>query len=48
VPSEDGFTIAFASAAIAALVGAGFAVLITPPGWRRRERLRVATSEAAE
>jgi MFS family permease len=48
VPSEDGFTIAFASAAIAALVGAGFAVLITPPGWRRRERLRVATSEVAE
>jgi EmrB/QacA subfamily drug resistance transporter len=48
VPSEDGFTIAFAIAAIAALVGAGFAVLITPPGSRRRERLRVATSEAAE
>jgi EmrB/QacA subfamily drug resistance transporter len=48
VPSVDGFTIAFALAAVAALVGAGCAVLITPPGSRRRERLVVAASEAAE
>jgi EmrB/QacA subfamily drug resistance transporter len=48
VPSVDGFTLAFAVAAVVALVGAGFAVLITPPGARRRERLAVATSEAAE
>jgi EmrB/QacA subfamily drug resistance transporter len=48
VPSVDGFTIAFALSAVVALVGAGFAVLITPPRARRRERLVVATSEAAE
>jgi MFS family permease len=48
VPSVDGFTIAFAIAAVVALFGAGFAVLITPPRTRLRERFRVATSEAAE
>ncbi len=48
VPSVDGFTIAFAIAAVVALVGAGVAVFITPPRLRRRERLVVATSEAAD
>jgi MFS family permease len=48
VPSVDGFTIAFAIAAVVALVGAAVAVFITPPGARRREPLLVATSEAAD
>jgi EmrB/QacA subfamily drug resistance transporter len=44
VPSVDGFEIAFATSAIAALIGAGFAVLVTPPRRRRRrERLVPAT-----
>jgi MFS family permease len=47
VPSVDGYTIAFTLAAIVALVGAAVAVFITPP-LRRRERLTVATSEAAD
>jgi hypothetical protein len=48
VPSVDGFTIAFAIAAVVALIGAVVAVFITPPGARRRERLLVATTEAAD
>jgi MFS family permease len=48
VPSVDGFKIAFAIAAVAALIGAGIAVFITPPRLRRRERLIAATSEAAD
>jgi hypothetical protein len=47
VPSVDGYTTAFTLAAIVALVGAAVAVFITPP-LRRRERLTVATSEAAD
>jgi EmrB/QacA subfamily drug resistance transporter len=39
-PSVVGFEIAFAISAVAALVGAGVAVLVTPPRLRRRERLR--------
>jgi len=46
VPSVDGFEIAFAISALAALVGAGFAILVTPPRRRRRERLVAA--EAAD
>jgi EmrB/QacA subfamily drug resistance transporter len=48
VPSARGFTIAFAVAAVAALVGAVFAFLITPTRARGQQRLAVATSEAAE
>jgi MFS family permease len=48
VPSVDGFTIAFAIAAVVALIGAVVAVFITPPRARRRERLLVATTEAAD
>ena len=48
VPSVDGFTIAFGIAAVVALIGAGVAVFITPPRMRRRERLVVATTEAAD
>ena len=47
VPSVVGFEIAFAISAVAALVGATFAVLVTPPRLRRRERLVVA-GELAE
>jgi EmrB/QacA subfamily drug resistance transporter len=46
VPSVDGFEIAFAISAIAALVGAGFALLVTPR--RRRQRERLVAAEAAE
>ncbi len=48
VPSVDGFKIAFGIAAVVALIGAGVAVFITPPRVRRRERLVVATTEAAD
>ncbi len=48
VPSVDGFTIAFAISAVVALIGAAVAVFITPPRARRRERLVVATSKAAD
>jgi EmrB/QacA subfamily drug resistance transporter len=48
VPSVDGFTIAFGVAAVVALIGASVAVFITPPRARRRARLVVAASEAAE
>jgi EmrB/QacA subfamily drug resistance transporter len=48
VPSVQGFTAAFEVAAVAALVGAGFAILITPPRARRQRRLAVATSEAVK
>jgi EmrB/QacA subfamily drug resistance transporter len=41
-PSVVGFEIAFAISAMAALVGAGVAVLVTPPRLRKRERLRAA------
>jgi EmrB/QacA subfamily drug resistance transporter len=47
VPSVDGFTIAFAISAVTALIGAGIAVLITPPRLRRRERLVAATSQVS-
>jgi EmrB/QacA subfamily drug resistance transporter len=46
VPSVDGFEIAFAISAVAALVGAGFALLVTPR--RRRQRERLVAAEAAE
>jgi MFS family permease len=48
VPSVVGFEIAFGASAVAALVGAGVAVFVTPPRLRRRERLVVATTEVAE
>jgi MFS family permease len=48
VPSVDGFTIAFAIAAVVALLGALVAVFITPPRRRRREQFVVATSEASD
>ena len=48
VPSVVGFETAFAISAVAALVGAGVAVFVTPPRLRRRERLVVATPETAE
>lgn len=41
-PSVVGFEIAFAISAVAALVGAGVAVLVTPPRLRKRERLQAA------
>jgi EmrB/QacA subfamily drug resistance transporter len=41
-PSVVGFETAFAISAVAALVGAGVAVLVTPPRLRKRERLRAA------
>ena len=47
VPSVVGFEIAFGIGAAAALVGAMFAVFVTPPRVRRRERLVVA-GELAE
>ena len=42
VPSVTGFTVAFAVSAVAATIGAGVAVFVTPPRLRRRERLVVA------
>jgi EmrB/QacA subfamily drug resistance transporter len=48
VPSVVGFEIAFGSCAIAALVGAGVAVFVTPPRLRRRAGLVVATTEATD
>jgi EmrB/QacA subfamily drug resistance transporter len=48
VPSVTGFKVAFAISAVAALVGAGVAVFVTPPRRRRRERLVVATTEATD
>ena len=48
VPAETGFSIAFGISAVAALLGAGVAVLVTPPRLRRRERLVVAAREAVE
>jgi MFS family permease len=48
VPALTGFTVAFGISAIAALVGAGVAVFVTPPRLRRRERLVVATTEVAD
>jgi EmrB/QacA subfamily drug resistance transporter len=42
VPSVVGFEIAFAISAVAALVGAGVAVLVTPPRLRKRARLQAA------
>jgi hypothetical protein len=41
LPSVTGFKIAFTASAIAALVGAGVAVFVTPPRARRRARLAV-------
>jgi EmrB/QacA subfamily drug resistance transporter len=41
-PSVVGFEIAFGISAVAALVGAGVAVLVTPPRLRKRERLQTA------
>jgi EmrB/QacA subfamily drug resistance transporter len=48
VPSITGFTVAFAISAVAATIGAGVAVFVTPPRLRRRERLVVATPEAGD
>ena len=48
VPSVVGFEIAFAISAVAALVGAGIALFVTPPRLRRRERLVIATTEITE
>jgi len=48
VPSVVGFEIAFGASAVAALVGAGVAVFVTPPRLRRRERLVVATTDVVE
>jgi EmrB/QacA subfamily drug resistance transporter len=48
VPSVTGFEVAFAISAVAALVGAGIALLVTPPRLRRRERLAVATTQVVE
>jgi EmrB/QacA subfamily drug resistance transporter len=47
-PSVVGFEIAFGISGVVALIGAGVAVLITPPRLRRRERLIVATSEVSD
>ena len=41
-PSVVGFEIAFAISAVAALVGAGVAVLVTPPRLRNRQPLKAA------
>jgi EmrB/QacA subfamily drug resistance transporter len=41
-PSVVGFEIAFAISAVAALVGAGVAVFVTPPRLRKRQPLRTA------
>jgi MFS family permease len=41
VPSVEGYEIAFAAGAVAALVGATVAVFVTPPRLRRRERLEL-------
>ena len=48
VPSVTGFTVAFAISAVAAIVGAGVAVFVTPPRPRRRERLVAAATEVAD
>jgi MFS family permease len=48
IPSVVGFEVAFGISAVAALVGAGVAVFVTPPRLRRRERLVVATTEVVE
>jgi len=48
VPSVTGFEVAFAISAVAALVGAGIAVFVTPPRLRRSERLVMATTEAVD
>jgi EmrB/QacA subfamily drug resistance transporter len=48
VPSVVGFEVAFGISAVAALVGAGIAVFVTPPRLRRRERLVIATTEVAD
>jgi EmrB/QacA subfamily drug resistance transporter len=47
VPSVVGFEQAFAICAVAALLGAGIAVFVTPPRLRRGERL-VAAAEASD
>jgi EmrB/QacA subfamily drug resistance transporter len=48
VPSVVGFQIAFAISAVMALVGSALALFVTPPRFRRRERLVVATGEVGE
>jgi EmrB/QacA subfamily drug resistance transporter len=48
VPSVTGFEVAFGISAVAATIGAGVAVFVTPPRLRRRERLVVATPEAGD
>src|SRR5207237_1330907 len=48
VPSVTGFTVAFAISAVAATIGAGVAVFVTPPRLRRSERLVVAPPEAGD
>jgi EmrB/QacA subfamily drug resistance transporter len=47
VPSVVGFEVAFAISAVAALVGAGVAVFVTPPRLRRR-REQLVVAEAAD
>jgi EmrB/QacA subfamily drug resistance transporter len=47
IPSVSGFEVAFGASAVAALVGAGVAVLVTPTR-RRREQLVVVGGEAAD
>jgi EmrB/QacA subfamily drug resistance transporter len=46
VPSVVGFEIAFGISAVAALIGAGVALFVTPPRLRRSRRLLVATADA--
>jgi EmrB/QacA subfamily drug resistance transporter len=48
IPSVSGFEVAFGASAVAAVVGAGVAVLVTPTRRRDRERLVVAGGEAAD
>jgi EmrB/QacA subfamily drug resistance transporter len=47
VPSVDGFEIAFGASAVAAMVGAGIALFITPPRLRRRRATAVAPAEVS-
>jgi EmrB/QacA subfamily drug resistance transporter len=48
IPSVTGFEIAFAISAVAGLVGAVFALLVTPPRLRRREVLVPAAAEGSD
>jgi EmrB/QacA subfamily drug resistance transporter len=46
VPGVTGFEVAFWASAVAAVVGAAFAVLVTPPRRRRAAPVLIATAEA--